>query len=495
MAFCLHILVIGISRYMFSVVLVKLPIKAKKSGLIMIPNTQTSQNHSAGDAAIKKVRLEEERPHWSPANWKAFQFSHGMFLWHVPTSSLLKVNQKYMDCVNGSDFDPKIAQKLLEFEKTQIAKQKPVDPQIFDINIRSIALNVAEQCNLRCTYCFAGEGDYGKNSLLKKDVALKAIEELAKDKENFHVSFFGGEPLLNFSLIERVVDFCKQQPTNFTYAITTNGTLLQQRHVDFFNANNFKVTISYDGPVAHDHQRGTINQKYSSEKLVKKKLDRFATELKLIQSKLRATLTTKYLEKYVDGFLKQLDDHKGCFEFAFRNAASSGNKLFSVEDAETLNKMLLKVTDYLLDTNQLDKLKSVRNIVSYIPYIHRGSRHLSACGAGISYISVSTSGEYYLCHRFTESEDENVGNFRTGLDYSKLELIRKYRMKAIDPCSSCFMRNLCRGGCFHENKEVNENKFKPNPVFCKMQEGSVVSSIYTYTKLKKTTPNEIQKLL
>lgn len=71
---------------------------------------------------------------------------------------------------------------------------------------------------------------------------------LAKD---YYVNFYGGEPVLNFDLIEKTVNFLTIETTKFKkrphFSITTNGALLSEENIRFLDKYRFFVELSFDG--------------------------------------------------------------------------------------------------------------------------------------------------------------------------------------------------------------------------------------------------------
>lgn len=140
-------------------------------------------------------------------------------------------------------------------ERTFLTKDTPR-------KLRSIELHVSHACNLGCSYCFAGKGDYGTSPLLMTDeIAFKAVDYLvasSSENETLAIVFFGGEPMINEPLIWKTVDYSKRiyPNRNFTYSITTNGTLLNDTAVNSFKEHGFSVLISLDGTgCKHDASR------------------------------------------------------------------------------------------------------------------------------------------------------------------------------------------------------------------------------------------------
>lgn len=93
------------------------------------------------------------------------------------------------------------------------------------------------------------------------EIAFKAVDYLvasSSENETLAIVFFGGEPMINEPLIWKTVDYSKRiyPNRNFTYSITTNGTLLNDTAVNSFKEHGFSVLISLDGTgCKHDASR------------------------------------------------------------------------------------------------------------------------------------------------------------------------------------------------------------------------------------------------
>ena len=121
--------------------------------------------------------------------------------------------------------------------------------------VKALCLNVAHDCNLRCAYCFASTGDFqGERELMPWEVAKAAADFLiksSKHRRQLEIDFFGGEPLLNWPVVERTVEYAKEQAEkhgkSFRFTITTNGLGLTPAIADFINENMYNVVLSLDG--------------------------------------------------------------------------------------------------------------------------------------------------------------------------------------------------------------------------------------------------------
>ena len=95
-----------------------------------------------------------------------------------------------------------------------------------------VTVCVSNDCNLRCKYCYAKGGNYGRNrSVMSKKTAKSFVDFCVTNFNRVdNVSFFGGEPLLNYPVIEYICKLFKEQSLNesFTlpsFSMITNGTL------------------------------------------------------------------------------------------------------------------------------------------------------------------------------------------------------------------------------------------------------------------------------
>jgi uncharacterized protein len=129
-------------------------------------------------------------------------------------------------------------------------------------NTPQITFEITDLCNLDCVYCGYGKlyADYDERTNKKLDFTKAKLfldylsvlwnSSLNKSLNNvIHVSFYGGEPLLNVPFIEKVIGYTKglkNQARKFAYSMTTNGVLLD-KYMDFLSSNDFRLLISLDG--------------------------------------------------------------------------------------------------------------------------------------------------------------------------------------------------------------------------------------------------------
>ena len=125
-----------------------------------------------------------------------------------------------------------------------------------NLPVKALCLHISHDCNLRCRYCFAKTGGFGRSrSHMPAEVAIKAMDFIAEHsgkRRNLEIDFFGGEPLMNFSSVKAAIDRAKEiekeKNKNFRFTLTTNAILLTDEIIDYLNRENISLILSLDGP-------------------------------------------------------------------------------------------------------------------------------------------------------------------------------------------------------------------------------------------------------
>ncbi|MBR1396627.1 MAG: 4Fe-4S cluster-binding domain-containing protein, partial [Selenomonadaceae bacterium] len=130
--------------------------------------------------------------------------------------------------------------------------------------VKSLCLMVAQDCNLRCKYCFGDGGSYGSNrAIMNEKVGRAAVDFIiknSKSRRHCEIDFFGGEPLINLNTVKAVTEYVRQREAEtgkiFKLTLTTNGMLLNDSAIKWLNDNNISLVLSLDGrKEIHDAMR------------------------------------------------------------------------------------------------------------------------------------------------------------------------------------------------------------------------------------------------
>ena len=188
--------------------------------------------------------------------------------------------------------------------------------------VKALCLHIAHDCNLKCKYCFAEEGEYhGRRALMSFEVGKKALDFLVANsgnRVNLEVDFFGGEPLMNWDVVKDIVKYArsieKEKNKNFRFTLTTNGVLVDDDVIEFANKECSNVVLSLDGrKEIHDRYRVDYAGKGSWETIVPK-------FQKLVESRkgqgyyMRGTFTHNNID-----FTNAVSDTVTSFPYRFEN--------------------------------------------------------------------------------------------------------------------------------------------------------------------------------
>jgi uncharacterized protein len=338
------------------------------------------------------------------------------------------------------------------------AMPRLIDEQALDPPpIHALALAVAQKCNLGCSYCYAQQGAFGgtaKNMTI--DTANQAVDLLlaeAGDGGKAVLAFLGGEPLINRPAIQavtrRAAGLARDRGIALSFSITTNGTLLNASDAAFFETYGFAVTVSLDGPrEAHDRSRPYKSGAGSFDRIMRNLQPLLACQ-RSMQVSARVTVTSDNLE-----LRRTLDDFiaAGFHSVGFSPMLSAPNGRGEMQSDE-----LAQMLDGMIDCGRAFERRLLAgerypfsNMVNAMREIHRGTHRPYPCGAGAGYLGVSADGELAACHRFVGDEEGAMGTL-DGIDRDRQSRwLAERHVHRQAPCTECWARYLCGGGCHHE---------------------------------------------
>jgi len=139
--------------------------------------------------------------------------------------------------------------------------------------INRIKLAIVTQCNLNCDYCFVKKtNEYMNFSTAKNSVNL-LLKSQGKDKL---LSIYGGEPLFNFELIEKISPYAisqaKKLKKNLIITVCTNAVLLEEKHLDFLKKHDIKLIISLVGGKSDQDKFRNLEKNKGTYEIIFKKL-------------------------------------------------------------------------------------------------------------------------------------------------------------------------------------------------------------------------------
>lgn len=345
--------------------------------------------------------------------------------------------------------------------------------------IKSMCLNVAHDCNLRCKYCFASTGDFGGGrKLMPFEVGKAALDFIIANsgsRHNLEVDFFGGEPLLNFDVVKRLVEYGrsieKENNKHFRFTITTNGILLDDGKIDFINREMNNAVLSIDGRrEVNDAMRPHVDGSGSYDEIIKnyKKLVAGRGDKEYY---VRGTFTHKNLDFAAD--VLHLAD-EGFDQISVEPVVCGDDSPYALreEDLPTIFAEYDKLTKAYLERRKEGRRFNFFHFNIDLdggPCIHK---LLRGCGCGNEYVAVTPDGEIYPCHQFVGQDGMIMGNVmeQNGIFQNEMKtLYSKANIFTKQDCPNCWARYFCSGGCNANNKLYCGDMLRPLKITCALE--------------------------
>jgi len=365
--------------------------------------------------------------------------------------------------------------------------------------IKSLTLFVCNDCNMECSYC-ARRKSNNRQFYMTSEIAERSIKFLMDHSDkNVTISFYGGEPLLNYGVVKEAVNYArflnKRYLKNISFMISTNGTICSEEIMTFLVKNKFKIQISLDGPkMLHDRHRFFRNGKGSHSivlRNIKKYYSRYLPEMMRIACVIPPGNFKKFNEIYtylakieakyrmpVDKFYPVEWRHEKYF-LPSRGNIDGFKNIIEKTVVQTL-KRCKKYNSYRPHFNLM--------ITPLIKMLTNLTPKYSCCGAGINGFDVLPNGDLISCLILHNSRKKqtfgNILNLEKINDNKRLLAYRSTKRRP-EECNNCWMRNICGANCpaynyFYNNsfRAVYKNRCE---IFKKMLE----SAVWLISKLKQ----------
>lgn len=370
---------------------------------------------------------------------------------------------------------------------------------------KKLMLLVQTSCNLKCAYCYEVKGGFHNsipNRSMTMDSARASIDMLVRrsgKRVDLEVTFFGGEPLINFKTVKDVVEYCKQlegsTPKRFAFSMTTNATLMTQEVIDFLVAHKFAVMISLDGrPETSDQVRMDLGGRGVGERAT-------ANAKALISAQVSAGLRPAMIRATLSHDNHDARDVELYFHEQGFSRTMVGTSMGRAHAKTSADLDQADIRD--LHTN-LDE-----SIDEYIQWmtgqgpppmghgLERGLRDMAeklsggppkasvGCGVGRNMLAHTADGKIYPCHRYAGEEAYIVGSNRDGIDEARLNEFYSQILAVYDQhCSGCWARALCGGQCAHYISRPDGQVSVPDKASCDSLRTAFEKRLWLYGKVK-----------
>ncbi len=383
-------------------------------------------------------------------------------------------------------------------------KVKP--PENFPLT--TMVLNVTNQCNLSCTYCYEyGEDkivdtENGKQSkFMSEETARESVEFLLRESginRLAHLTFFGGETLLNFPVVRSTIAYARRRAAEMgkeiDFSLTTNATLLKPEVIEFLAENRVGVTVSIDGPKEVQDQFRVFHNGSGSYETVAPKIQELLRRHRSRPIGARVTLTAQNLD--VRKIYRHLREEIGFWEVGFAPVTTASSRGYAIADSgfDSMLDQFRALAAEFLEAALENRHHGFSNVKDTLEEIHKGMSKAYPCGAGLGLMGVSTDGDVALCHRFAGSDSHKLGTVSGGIDrLVQIGFLESHHIDEKTDCSRCWARPLCSGGCYHEAHTRYGDTAHANLHYCEWIRGWTETCLQIYAELAVRNPRYLEQ--
>ena len=329
---------------------------------------------------------------------------------------------------------------------------------------QKITLQVTQNCNFRCRYCVYSNDNQNSQrhhsaKIMSEETAFKAIDFLAEhsvDAPRVDIGFYGGEPLLNFSLVEKCIAYANRRLKGklHTFSMTTNASLLNDYIVDVLAKNQVYLTISFDGPeriqnanrILPGYKGGTYDLVRNNIRRMRERYPEYAATVSInmvidpsfdfdymksleeddVFSAFRLQLSSLD-ETYTPENMLQNQNYRE--KYQYQHMLVYLNALHRVEDSK-IPRMLLAEKTFLAE------LKT-----KYIVHemLQESNTPGGPCIPGQMRLFFDVNGNMYPCERVSENAACFViGNLKDGYDFPQAYSILNVAQISKNECKKCW---------------------------------------------------------
>jgi len=462
----------------------------------------------------------------------AFEAHGARFLYMVPSAGIFRMDEagsaildalasgpRTVDSIVESVTDALDVDRVLETidELTEIRAigevgapkdQVPNDLPPADFPLNTMVLNVTNKCNLACTYCY----EYGEDKIvdtqygsqpkfMSEETAEESVDFLlaeSKAQEVAHLTFFGGETLLNFPVLQRTVAYARRRAAEegkrIEFSLTTNATLLKPEIIEWLADNQIGVTISIDGPKAVQDGLRVFHNGKGTYDVVLPKIKELLSVHRSRPIGARVTLTQKHMD--VLEIFRHLTEEIGFWEVGLAPVTTQDHRDYAItpEGKDDMLRQFEELAADWLECALRDEHHGFSNVKDTIEEIHKGVSKAYGCGAGLGLMGVATDGDVSLCHRFAGSPEHTIGSVTEGVDREKQgQFLVDHHIASKTDCHTCWARPICSGGCYHEAHVRYGESSHANLHYCTWVRSWTHTCLEIYGALAEKNPKFLER--
>jgi uncharacterized protein len=380
---------------------------------------------------------------YSKTNLHIIDSDMNSILYNALTNTVLKIPSEFgkrIKSYQNGEYDielEKILDTQFENKLANINKHTNwYETKILDM----LVINVTNNCNLRCKYCYANYGKFDNKEEKLRNISNDTIDSIFQYlimhhvEEVHHVMFFGGEPLLGIDEVDYICskfnDLYKDNKLNGipSFSFVTNLTIMNQHIKEILDKYNISITVSIDGPsYIHDQQRVDINNQGSFNRIIK--------NYSMVKKHVIAIESTYTLNHILNGM--SVSELRKWLSMEF-DISETRIDVVPVSGCKELEVDAVKY-----NTELTDNLANMEDGFIFAAFDKNRQSDLF-CNAGSNRICISIDGDIYPCQMYVNYPLAKLGNVKNDTNYQRQLDNIPYRNRNRDNCSKCWARKFCK---------------------------------------------------
>lgn len=411
--------------------------------------------------------------------WIVFKTHKNFYLYDRSKNKICEIKEATYNYLNGFDGSNTVKREIRKLRSAgYLRENNPLEvisnpyndivEHMLNNCMEDLILQVTQSCNLRCEYCIYSEnnasrhGRQHRDAVMSYDKAVQIINFFMEHSRNkVIIGFYGGEPLLAFDLIKKIVQYIHSTfpERKVEYSITTNGTLLNNEIIEFFIREKFQMTLSIDGPKEiHDKNRHFQSGRGSFDFIVQK-----LTKLEQTFPKFFENVTTNTVinpEYNVNNYIDFFNDNVSLKNMHHR---LSGLSDAGIDDIYVYNedlKIAMAKEEIYAMANMLGWFAKDFELKEYFPpymsdliqkhailesgeFISKSGHPGGPCIPGVKRCLVNIDGDIFPCEKAIENQEMVIGNTEQGFYLEKVKQFMNIGTLTENECKNCWAFLLC----------------------------------------------------
>lgn len=377
------------------------------------------------------------------------------FIFNSLSNQFLPVTIQIQDGLNGVSTDDTTIKNLINkgfLINDDICEKELVKSFFFtrkhSNRIYNLIINTTLECNLGCWYCYE---THIKKSFLPLSLVSTILEHLkikasTEPFEVLELSFFGGEPMMNYRAIKNLLDGIKVLSDEAGYKVNltfvTNGTFLHERYADLLKPFPTRFQITIDG----DEQMHNSVRKYKSKNFTEGSYEKIINGLKLfnsVEAEFYFTIRINYDNNVlanIDNLIKDLD---------FLNRKRTFISLHRIWQYSATAQ------DYKNLFDAIERINSKRFIVNTFRLVQK----FESCYAdNYNHAVINYNGEVFKCtaRDFTKAPAEGILNSDGFIEWDTARINKRLSVDIPQKCLDCSLLPCCPGICSQQLIEATD---------------------------------------